>query len=69
MHKDRLEELTNELLDELQQGGETAREHLYELHEPVRYVRGTSGDLMIPVDESRLPWQQQHPKLGESLGN
>ncbi len=22
-----------------------------------------------PVDEPRLPWQQQHPKLWQSLGN
>ncbi len=23
----------------------------------------------MPADEPRLPWQRQHPKLGESLGN
>ncbi|PBK97572.1 hypothetical protein ARMGADRAFT_922873, partial [Armillaria gallica] len=28
-----------------------------------------SGMLMQYIDEPRLPWQQQHPKLGESLGN
>ncbi len=34
IHKDKGTELTNELLAELQLGGEIAREHLYELHKP-----------------------------------
>ncbi len=49
MHKDRLGELTNELLEELRIGGTIAIEHLYELHEPIQYICGASGDFSIPV--------------------
>ncbi len=49
MHKDRLGELTDELLEELRIGGRTAVERLYELREPIRYIRGASGDFSIPV--------------------
>ncbi len=40
MHKDRLGELTDELLEELRIGGQYAVERLYELREPIRYIRG-----------------------------
>ncbi len=49
MHKDRLRELTDELLDELRTGGQTAVERLYEIREPIRYIHRASGDLSIPV--------------------
>ncbi|SJL07264.1 uncharacterized protein ARMOST_10607 [Armillaria ostoyae] len=39
MHVDHIPELTPELLSELCKGGELARERLYELHEPPRYLR------------------------------
>ncbi len=35
MHKDRLGELTDELLNELKGDKEAAQEHLYELHKPI----------------------------------
>ncbi|SJK96774.1 uncharacterized protein ARMOST_00020 [Armillaria ostoyae] len=38
-HVDCVPELTEELLVELRKGGELARERLYELHEPPRYLR------------------------------
>ncbi|SJL16884.1 uncharacterized protein ARMOST_20414 [Armillaria ostoyae] len=38
-HIDRVPELTPELLSEIRKGGELARERLYELHEPPRYLR------------------------------
>ncbi|SJL06243.1 uncharacterized protein ARMOST_09579 [Armillaria ostoyae] len=38
-HADRVPELTSELLSELRKGGELARERLYELREPPRYLR------------------------------
>ncbi len=49
MHKDRLGELTDELLEELRIGGPTAVERLYEVREPICYIRGASGDFSIPV--------------------
>ncbi len=49
MHGDRLGELTDELLEELRLGGQTAVERLYEIREPIRYIRGASGDFSIPV--------------------
>ncbi len=49
MHKDRLRELTDKLLEELRMGGETALERLYELREPIRYIHGASGDFSIPM--------------------
>ncbi len=49
MHKDQLGELTDDLLQELRIGGNTAVERLYELHKPIRYIRGASGDFSIPV--------------------
>ncbi|SJL16261.1 uncharacterized protein ARMOST_19781 [Armillaria ostoyae] len=39
MHQDRVPELTEDLLTELHQGGERAREQLYELRKPPRYLR------------------------------
>ncbi len=49
MHKDRLGELTNELLKELQIGGPLTIERLYEIHEPICYIRGASRDFSVPV--------------------
>ncbi len=49
MHSDRLGELTDELLEELRIGGTTAVKRLYELREPIRYIRGASGNFSIPV--------------------
>lgn len=50
IHDKRYGELTDELLQELRtEDWETAREHLYELHKPIHYIRGASGDFMIPV--------------------
>ncbi|SJL00960.1 uncharacterized protein ARMOST_04273 [Armillaria ostoyae] len=51
-HVDRVPELTEGLLAELRQGGELARERLYELHEPPRYLRrraSSSRDFSLPV--------------------
>ncbi len=49
MHKDRLGELMDELLEELRLGGQTAIERLYEIREPIRYICGASGDFSIPM--------------------
>ncbi len=49
MHKDRLGELTDELLEELRIGGVTTIERLYKIREPIRYICGASGDFFIPV--------------------
>ncbi len=49
MHKDRLGELSDELLEELRTGRQTAIERLYEIRKPIRYIRGASGDFSIPV--------------------
>ncbi len=49
MHKDRLGELSDELLDELQAGGQTTIKRLYEIREPIRYIHRASGDFSIPV--------------------
>ncbi len=49
MHKDRIGELTDDLLEELRTGGQIAIERLYELRKPIRYIRGASGDFSIPV--------------------
>ncbi|SJL15525.1 uncharacterized protein ARMOST_19025 [Armillaria ostoyae] len=51
-HVDRVPELTEGLLAELRQGGELARERMYELHEPPRYLRrraSSSRDFSLPV--------------------
>ncbi|SJL18795.1 uncharacterized protein ARMOST_22396 [Armillaria ostoyae] len=51
-HQDRVPELTEELLSELRQGGEQARERLYELREPPRYLRcrqNNDRDFMLDV--------------------
>ncbi len=49
MHKDRLGELTDELLEELRIGGNTAIERLYEICEPIHYIRRASGDFSVPM--------------------
>ncbi|SJK99609.1 uncharacterized protein ARMOST_02917 [Armillaria ostoyae] len=51
-HVDRVPELTPELLSEIRKGDERARERLYELHEPPRYLRrraSSSRDFSLPV--------------------
>ncbi len=53
IHKDHTDEITDKLISELKKGGEPTRERLYELHEPIRYVRYTKDssetDFMIPI--------------------
>ncbi|SJL16483.1 uncharacterized protein ARMOST_20009 [Armillaria ostoyae] len=52
MHRDRIPKLTEQLLATLRKGGERAREHLYELHEPPRYLRrrqSSSRDFTLDV--------------------
>ncbi len=49
IHQERLGEMSDELLHELRTEGELAREHLHELRKPIRYIRGSTSDLMIPV--------------------
>ncbi|SJL11766.1 uncharacterized protein ARMOST_15175 [Armillaria ostoyae] len=51
-HVDRIPELTPELLSELRRGDELARERLYELHQPPRYLRrraSSSRDFSLDV--------------------
>ncbi|SJL17084.1 uncharacterized protein ARMOST_20626 [Armillaria ostoyae] len=60
-HVDRVPELTPELLSELRKGDELARERLYELHEPPRYLRrrASSGrDFMLDVQLTTLTNRQ-----------
>ncbi len=52
VHRDHLDEITNELLEELRKGGELARERLYKLHELIRYVRrraSEENDFMLDI--------------------
>ncbi|SJK98948.1 uncharacterized protein ARMOST_02226 [Armillaria ostoyae] len=60
-HVDRVPELTTELLSELRRGDELARERLYELHEPPRYLRrrqSDSRDFMLNVQLTTLTNRQ-----------
>ncbi|SJL17948.1 uncharacterized protein ARMOST_21519 [Armillaria ostoyae] len=60
-HVDRVPELTPELLTELRKGDELARERLYELHEPPRYLRrrqSNSRDFMLNVQLTTLTNRQ-----------
>ncbi|SJL05427.1 uncharacterized protein ARMOST_08794 [Armillaria ostoyae] len=60
-HVDRVPELTEGLLAELRQGGEQARERLYELHEPPRYLRrraSSSRDFSLPVQLTTVTGQK-----------
>ncbi|SJL18393.1 uncharacterized protein ARMOST_21981 [Armillaria ostoyae] len=60
-HVDRVPELTPELLSELRKGGDLARERLYELHEPPRYLRrrqSSSRDFMLNVQLTTLTNRQ-----------
>ncbi|SJL18609.1 uncharacterized protein ARMOST_22206 [Armillaria ostoyae] len=60
-HVDRVPELTPELLSELRKGGELARERLYKLHEPPRYLRrrqSSSRDFMLNVQLTTLTNRQ-----------
>ncbi|SJL19064.1 uncharacterized protein ARMOST_22671 [Armillaria ostoyae] len=60
-HVDRVPELTPELLSELRKGDELARERLYELHEPPRYLRrrqSNSRDFMLNVQLTTLTNRQ-----------
>ncbi len=52
IHKDKGTELMNELLMELQLGGENARERLYELREPLRIIHrheSTKSNFLVPI--------------------
>ncbi len=49
IHKDRLGELTDSLLEELRSGGSIAVKRLYELRKPIQYIHGASRDFSIPV--------------------
>ncbi len=52
MHRDQLDEITNKLLAELKKGDELAKERLYELHKPIRYVQRSGNgknDFLIDV--------------------
>ncbi|SJL08099.1 uncharacterized protein ARMOST_11461 [Armillaria ostoyae] len=52
MHHDHIPELTEELLEQLRRGGDTAREQLYKLCEPPRYLRrrqNGSREFMLDV--------------------
>ncbi|SJL13333.1 uncharacterized protein ARMOST_16773 [Armillaria ostoyae] len=60
-HVDRVPELTPELLSELRKGDELARERLYELREPPRYLRrrqSSSRDFMLNVQLTTLTNRQ-----------
>ncbi|SJL15225.1 uncharacterized protein ARMOST_18711 [Armillaria ostoyae] len=60
-HVDRVPELTPELLSELRKGDELARERLYELHKPSRYLRrrqSDSRDFMLNVQLTTLTNRQ-----------
>ncbi|SJK98310.1 uncharacterized protein ARMOST_01575 [Armillaria ostoyae] len=60
-HTDRVPELTAKLLSELRKGGELARERLYELREPPRYLRrrqSNSRDFMLNVQLTTLTNRQ-----------
>ncbi|SJL00989.1 uncharacterized protein ARMOST_04303 [Armillaria ostoyae] len=60
-HIDRVPELTPELLSELRKGDELAREQLYELREPPRYLRrrqSSSRDFMLNVQLTTLTNRQ-----------
>ncbi|SJL13289.1 uncharacterized protein ARMOST_16729 [Armillaria ostoyae] len=60
-HVDRVPELTPELLSELRKGDELARERLYELRKPPRYLRrrqSDSRDFMLNVQLTTLTNQQ-----------
>ncbi len=52
IHKDKGNEMTDKLLNELQLGGEAARECLYELHEPpwvIHQQESTKNDFLVEV--------------------
>ncbi|SJL10463.1 uncharacterized protein ARMOST_13849 [Armillaria ostoyae] len=60
-HQDRVPELTPELLSELRKEGELARERLYELREPPRYLRrrqSDSRDFMLNVQLTTITNRQ-----------
>ncbi|SJL06853.1 uncharacterized protein ARMOST_10195 [Armillaria ostoyae] len=60
-HVDRVPELTPELLSELRKGDELARERLYELREPPRYLRrraSNSRDFTLDVQLTTLTNRQ-----------
>ncbi|SJL15452.1 uncharacterized protein ARMOST_18950 [Armillaria ostoyae] len=60
-HVDRVPELTPELLSELRKGDELARERLYELRKPPRYLRrrqSNSQDFMLNVQLTTLTNRQ-----------
>ncbi len=52
IHKDKGTEMTNELLKELQLGGENTRERLYELCAPPRIIhrhKSTKSNFLVPI--------------------
>ncbi|SJL16681.1 uncharacterized protein ARMOST_20210 [Armillaria ostoyae] len=56
MHRDHVPKLTEELLSDLRKGGERAREQLYELREPPRYLRHRqNGDRDFSLDVQLNP--------------
>ncbi|SJL16274.1 uncharacterized protein ARMOST_19794 [Armillaria ostoyae] len=60
-HQDHVPKLTNELLSELRKGGELARERLYELHEPPRYLRrreSNSRDFSLNIQLTTVTGQK-----------
>ncbi|SJL11309.1 uncharacterized protein ARMOST_14712 [Armillaria ostoyae] len=66
-HADRTPELTEELLTELCQGGELARERLYELHEPPHYLRrqsSSSRDFSLSVQLTTVMGQKTFSTKG-----
>ncbi|SJL13525.1 uncharacterized protein ARMOST_16969 [Armillaria ostoyae] len=55
-HRDRVPKLTTKLLEQICKGGETAREQLYELREPPRYLRWRqSNDRDFMLDVQLIP--------------
>ncbi|SJL04701.1 uncharacterized protein ARMOST_08071 [Armillaria ostoyae] len=66
-HVDRTPELTPDLLTELRRGGELARERLYELHEPPRYLRrraNNSRDFSLPMQLTTVTGQKTFSTKG-----
>ncbi|SJL01314.1 uncharacterized protein ARMOST_04634 [Armillaria ostoyae] len=66
-HVDRIPELTTELLAKLREGGELARERLYELHKPPRYLRrraSNSRDFSLNVQLTTVTGQKTFSTKG-----
>ncbi|SJL08342.1 uncharacterized protein ARMOST_11705 [Armillaria ostoyae] len=66
-HADRIPELTEELLSELREGGELARERLYELHKPPHYLcrrASNSRDFSLNVQLTTVTGQKTFTTKG-----